>query len=308
MTSSRVRISRSARRPGAAPAIRAASSSRMRRLSRRISISVTFRRLFSSTMRGRLDEHRLAGAGGVVHDAQAHRLERRLQRQHEAILAQGDVFVLQVGRVLLRAHQLLGLLAHPGRQLVALAPQPEQLGRGAVAQLAGGVEGVAGVEHDAPRWRPARRRWPPAAGAVGPAATVAGIQAREPPAHVDRHLALVGHLAQLLGPQRNAPARPRPGGPRSPGSRARAAPRPPAAGPPPRPRRPCAPRPRPAWPPAPGRAQAACPGPTGPRPPGAPAARASRGTPDRGPRRTVAVGGGGRRWTSGEQSRFARST
>ncbi len=134
---------------------------------------------------------------------EAHRLERRLQRQDEAILAQGDVFVLQVGRVLLRAHQLLGVLAHPGRQLLALAPQPEQLVRGAVAQLAGGVEGVAGVEHDAF-----------VGGQLGgdgrqprggrPRGDSRRVQAGEAPADVDRHLALVGHLAQLLGPQGNA--------------------------------------------------------------------------------------------------------
>jgi hypothetical protein len=42
----------------------------------------------------------------------------------------------------------LRLTPHPRSDLVAFAPQPEQLGRGGVAQLAARVEGVAGVKHD----------------------------------------------------------------------------------------------------------------------------------------------------------------
>jgi hypothetical protein len=44
-------------------------------------------RIFGHNTIVQLDERRLAGAGHVVRGAEAHRLERRPQRQHEPVFA-----------------------------------------------------------------------------------------------------------------------------------------------------------------------------------------------------------------------------
>ena len=92
--------------------------------------------------RGRLDEHGLAGARGVVHDAETERLGARLERQDVTFGADGEELVLEHGRVLVPAHQ--GLDRAPGvvSEPLSLLPQAGQLRRGGVAQLAGRVEGL----------------------------------------------------------------------------------------------------------------------------------------------------------------------
>ena len=85
--------------------------------------------------RERLDEQRLARAGGVVHDPRHAPPGRRLQRQHGAAAALGHEVVLEVlgdGRVVRDLAQALG---QPPAALAQLAAQAAQRRRGRVLQV-----------------------------------------------------------------------------------------------------------------------------------------------------------------------------
>ena len=145
----------------------------------------------------RLDVHRLARARRIVDDAQAHRFGARLDRQDVALLAHGDVLVLEHRRELVRAHERLDGRARAVRQLRALAPQAGQHGRHGVADLARGVEGLA------QQTRQHRLR---VHGGGAPVQLRRGrAPARRPlvhePAHRLGHGQQVGDGAHLFGPQ-----------------------------------------------------------------------------------------------------------
>ncbi len=146
--------------------------------------------------RRRLDEHGLAGARGVVHDAEAERLGARLERQHEPLGADREELILQHGLVLLRSHEPLDRPPRVLRQPLALLAQARELRRRRVADLARGVEGGA----DRPG-QPARRIEPRRQrrdlGDCRPAPARPQQRAPRPLGQIAQH----GDRAQLVGPE-----------------------------------------------------------------------------------------------------------